>query len=403
MVTLTSQRSARSESATRGDNLLVSREAIRTIRRVSRVVIALLAGLFPLWMAGCATAPERPSMMARPITTESVSDPLTVVLPAPLPDEPATNSAANAATPAAPPSGPAWPADWDNVWLPLETWARYNSLGKPVQFGGGNEAVFVLETTNGQMRVRINSHTLRFGGHDFWIGFTPRLMQGFPYIHALDARKTLQPLLGSAWQLGKPDRTVVVDAGHGGKDSGALSCFNGEYEKAYALDWARRVAILLRECGWNVVMTRTNDAYLTLADRVAIAERAKADVFVSLHFNSGAGNGSQSGVETYCQTPTGMPSSLLRGEDDPREAHPNNQHDDQNFQLATALHRSVVKTSGAADRGVGRARFLGVLRTQNRPAVLVEGGYLTNPDEARKIATPEYRQALAEGVAKALE
>ena len=151
-------------------------------------------------------------------------------------------------------------------------------------------------------------------------------------------------------------------------------------------------------------MTRTNDSTLSLAERVALAEREKGDLYLSLHFNSGPGNGDLAGVETYCLAPTGMPSSLNRGfGDDTRERHPNNAFDDQNFQLATALHRSVLAASSGVDRSVCRARFLGVLRGQNRPAVLIEGGYLSNPQEARKIATSVYRQSLAEGVAKALE
>jgi N-acetylmuramoyl-L-alanine amidase len=305
--------------------------------------------------------------------------------------------------PAAPNGKPAWPREWVNVWLPLETWSKFNQLEKPIQYGSGGDASFVVQTTNGTFRFKVGSHTLEHAGHGFLLGFAPRLIKGFLYVHAIDACKTLQPLLSQPWQLTKANRTIVIDPGHGGRDGGTQSCLDGQYEKIYALDWARRLAVLLSECGWNVVLTRTNDSYLSLADRIAIADRAQADVFVSLHFNSGNGNSSLSGIETYCLTPAGMPSSILRGEDDPRDVHPNNAYDEQNFQLATALHRSALQATGATDRGVGRARFMGVLRGQARPAVLVEGGYLTNPREAQKIATPEYRQALAEALAKALQ
>src|SRR6185436_4205318 len=98
-------------------------------------------------------------------------------------------------------------------------------------------------------------------------------------------------------------------------------------------------------------------------------------------------------------TPTGMPSNLVREyEDDPRETHPNNHYDDQNVQLATRLHRSMLQATGAQDRGVRRARFMAVLRGQQRPAVLLEAGYLTHAEEARRLADPEYRQLLAEAV-----
>ena len=99
-----------------------------------------------------------------------------------------------------------------------------------------------------------------------------------------------------------------------------------------------------------------------------------------------------------------MPSSLVRGrEDDLQQVYPNNTFDTENLQLAFGLHRTLVQTTGAVDRGVRRARLLGVLRWQKRPAVLIEGGYLTHPAEARKIASPDYRQKLAEAVAKGLD
>jgi N-acetylmuramoyl-L-alanine amidase len=98
-----------------------------------------------------------------------------------------------------------------------------------------------------------------------------------------------------------------------------------------------------------------------------------------------------------------MPSSLTRGyEDDPRQTFPNNTFDAENLRYAVRLQRALLPVTGKNDRGVRHARFLGVLRTQNRPAVLVEGGYLSNPAEAKKIGDPAYRQQLAEAVAKAL-
>jgi N-acetylmuramoyl-L-alanine amidase len=99
-----------------------------------------------------------------------------------------------------------------------------------------------------------------------------------------------------------------------------------------------------------------------------------------------------------------MPSSLTRGyNDDPDQVFPNNAFDMENLQYAVRLHRALLKAGETADRGVRRARFLAVLRGQRRPAILIEGGYLSNPDEARRIADPAYRQRLAEAVARALE
>src|SRR4029077_10804117 len=116
------------------------------------------------------------------------------------------------------------------------------------------------------------------------------------------------------------------------------------------------------------------------------AEAHHADLFISLHFNSAAPDKKQAGLETYCLTPMGMPSTLTRGFADlTYESLPNNNFDAQNLQLAVLLHKTLLHASGEEDRGVRRARFIGVLRGQKRPAVLIEGGYLSNPHEAARI------------------
>ena len=197
--------------------------------------------------------------------------------------------------------------------------------------------------------------------------------------------------------------TIVIDAGHGGTDSGTKSVLGYRYEKEFTLDWARRLGWALAPNGWHVLFTRTNDTELSVSNRIAYAEAHKADLFLSLHFNSSAPNDQQVGLETYCLTPTGMPSTVTRGfGDDSGLAFPNNAFDAQNLQFALRVHRALLQVNGKRDRGVRRARFLGVLRGQHCPAILVEGGYLSNPQEAGRIADPAYRQKLAEAVAHAL-
>jgi N-acetylmuramoyl-L-alanine amidase len=357
------------------------------------------AGLLGILLAGCQTALPPSSKPQPALATVIVPEPINVATPAPL-FIPATETNEPPSTAAAQP----WPREWENAWVPLESWGRYNGLGKPIQLAGGLEPLFQMPTTNGLLLVKIGSQTLNFDGLQYGLGFAPRLIRGLPYVHSLDARKTLQTLLAGCFRLPAGNRTIVLDPGHGGRDSGAFSSVSRDCEKDYTLDLALRLARLLVAGGWNVVLTRTNDIDLSLADRVAKANHANAQLFLSLHFNSGLPNRDLAGVETYCLTPTGLPSNLVRDyEDDPRESHPNNAFDDQNVLLAAHLHRSVLRATGTIDRGVRHARFMAVLRGQNRPAVLLEGGYLSNPSEAHRIATPEYRQALAAGVAAALE
>jgi N-acetylmuramoyl-L-alanine amidase len=299
---------------------------------------------------------------------------------------------------------PTWPTNWLNTWISLESWGKYNNLGKPIRISSTPSPTYQVQGTNAAMSIKVGSRVASCNGLECWLGYAPQLINGLPFIHSLDAQKNFQPLLSGPNYRFKTNHTIAIDPGHGGKDSGARSVFNGEFEKAYTLDWAQRLARLLASNGWNVVLTRTRDVDVSLPDRVAVSDHANADLFLSLHFNSGLPNRELAGIETYCLTPTGMPSSLIRTyEDDPRQSYPNNVFDEQNFQVAVQLHRTLLQSTGATDRGLRRARFMGVLRGQNRPAVLLEAGYLSNAREAKNIASPEYRQKLAEAAAKALD
>lgn len=326
------------------------------------------------------------------MATVEVHDDLQIATPAPLPVPPPTPAEASG-----------WPTNWANSWIPLESWAQLNGLRKPVIVPANPHPMFVLQTASGTLSMKGGSRIGQYSGLEYWLGFAPQIVNNLAYIQSVDAKKTLQPLIDSG-NYRPPGGVIVIDPGHGGSDTGTRGVATVAPEKVYTLDWALRLRPLLEARGWKVVLTRTGDTEVSLWDRVMIADKANAAIFLSLHFNSGAQNRELAGVETYCLTPTGMPSHLVRGyEDDMRQTFPNNTYDEQNLMLALRLHRSMVRHAGAADRGLRRARFMGVLRGQNRPAVLIEAGYLSNPAEARKIATAEYRQRLAEAVARGLE
>jgi len=286
-------------------------------------------------------------------------------------------------------------------WVPLGRWARENKAGSLTNLPSNGHPTFGLDTATGQFIVHTGSDMAQWGGLELRLGFAPQLIGEEPFLHRLDIEKNLLPILLSPQKPAPGPRVMVLDPGHGGADSGTRSA-KGALEKDYNLDWALRLQPLLIASGWKVFLTRTNDTQLTLTDRVNCAARHKADVFISLHFNA-AGLPHHSGIETYCVTPSGMPSSVTRGyDDDDTLVFPNNHYDAQNLQLALEIHRAALRATGGNDRGVRRARFLSVLRGQNCPAVLIEGGYLSNPEEADRIATEEYRQLLAEAVAKAM-
>jgi len=167
--------------------------------------------------------------------------------------------------------------------------------------------------------------------------------------------------------------TIVIDPGHGGRDPGAWnhpSVVSKLPEKTIVLDIAKKVERLLTQRGANVIMTRTTDVYPTLQERAAIAERSRADLFVSIHADSAA-RASASGAEVhiYLQAPTAS-------------------------QKAAHRMMAAFKRGGIHYRGIHRSNFH-VLREHSRPAILIECGFLTNRSDARKLNTDSYRTKIA--------
>lgn len=168
--------------------------------------------------------------------------------------------------------------------------------------------------------------------------------------------------------------TVVIDAGHGGHDSGARSV-TGAPEKQLTLDTARRVSRILRASGLRIVETRTGDYFIPLDQRVASSNRLRNVVFVSIHYNW-VKKSKPSGVETFFYSPSSS-------------------------RLAANIQREVAKNSGSPNRGI-KQRRLYVLRNNKRPAVLCELGFVSNPSENRILQTAAGRQRLAEAVARGI-
>ncbi|MGB8342681.1 MAG: N-acetylmuramoyl-L-alanine amidase [Chthoniobacterales bacterium] len=173
------------------------------------------------------------------------------------------------------------------------------------------------------------------------------------------------------WSAIRRPSTVVIDAGHGGFDRGGIP---GQRvaEKTMALDVAQRLAARLRKAGYRVIMTRDSDVFVTLGDRVRIANSYPNAIFVCIHFNSATRAGAN-GIETYY-------------------------YSNNSAALAANIHRQVVSGTATDNRGIRRRGYY-VLRNTRIPAVLVECGFLTNPMEARLALQSSYRQELADRIA----
>jgi len=171
---------------------------------------------------------------------------------------------------------------------------------------------------------------------------------------------------------------VVIDPGHGGRDVGAVG--NGVQEKDLVLPISLRLGRALQNMGYTVEYTRTTDVEIDLEPRVQFANRLQADVFLSIHANSLASrNSSVSGVETYH-----APGATL------------------GFALATMVHQQVISATGARDRGVRSARFY-VIRHTTMPGILLETGFVTNPQEAANLSNPAYQERLAQATAQGVD
>jgi N-acetylmuramoyl-L-alanine amidase len=168
---------------------------------------------------------------------------------------------------------------------------------------------------------------------------------------------------------------VLIDPGHGGKDPGAVG-LGGLREKDILLPISKRIAQVLQQNGVQVVMTRDSDYFVTLPGRVKLAERANADIFVSIHANAvGPGRSDVSGLETY--------------------------YYDSGLGLARTVHNSILQSVNVKDRGVRRARFF-VLRKSSMPSILVETGYLTGRDDNAKLRSSAYQNKMADAIARGI-
>ena len=360
-------------------------------------------------LAGCATTKKWPEeTISAPDTTHgdpalNWADAKAVKQPPPplSVKQPPAKKTVNSPPPVVRQTAPAEPV---RTWVPLHRWTALHNTGTPHFLTSAPLTTYAISSLNGVMILAVGSKKATWNGMEIQLGFEPQLIDGEIYVHGLDLQKNLEPLLSAPPLTFGTNRVIVVDPGHGGMNSGTKSVLAGRYEKDFTLDWAKRLKPLLEANGWQVFLTRTNDVEIPIYARIAFADAHHADVFISLHFNSAAPDTKQSGLETYSLTPTGMASTLTRGYDDPVwEIYAGNQYDAQNLQLAVSLHNALLHATGEEDRSVRRARFMGVLTGQHRPAILIEGGYLSNPQQARRIEDPEFRQKLAEAVAGALK
>src|SRR5213595_2314876 len=295
--------------------------------------------------------------------------------------------------------------DWQIIkvsgqdYLSVDNVSRFYGLpagiaasGEKVEFEAAKNP---LEFVGGSREAIIN-------GARSWLCFPVIEQNGKILVSRTDVAKTFEPLVRPhrVPNVGKV-QTIVVDPGHGGYDKGQVSGYG--YEKDFALDVARKLRPLLLAKGLRVIMTREGDYFVPLEVRAKIANAARNSIFVSIHFNATNDNPNATGFEIFSFTPRGAPSTS-----DSAVAlssfnmQPGSEVDAQSMALSACIYHSLLGHITEYDRGIKRARFA-VLRLTKVPAVLIEGGFLTERGESRLISNKDWRGKLAAAIGVGIE
>jgi N-acetylmuramoyl-L-alanine amidase len=260
---------------------------------------------------------------------------------------------------------------------------RFEAVSSPLEFVGGSREVII-------------------NGARSWLCFPVIEHEGKYLVSRTDLAKTIEPLLRPQRvpNAGKVE-TVVLDPGHGGHDKGALSRYGSE--KDFALDVARTLRTVLQAKGLRVIMTREGDYFVPLEVRAQIANAARNSIFVSIHFNATDRDPNATGFEIFSFTPRGAPSTSDNSvAPSSLSMQAGTTVDAQSVALSACIYHSMIGHIPEFDRGIKRARFA-VLRLTRVPAVLVEGGFLTERGESQLIAKKEWRARLAQAIGAGVE
>lgn len=262
---------------------------------------------------------------------------------------------------------------------------KLTTSGKLMNYSGSGKK---LEMEQATRRIYWNKMCIM-------LGYPVQLSGWTPCVSDSDWRSTLRVLFYPSAVPRHRLKTITLDAGHGGSDKGASGRIS--HEKNITLKLTRRVAAILRSCGYQVHLTRNSDVAVPLKQRAEKQRAAKTDLFVSIHVNA-TSKKNVSGIETYALTPADAPSTNGKAE---TIRHPSNRFDLNNFFLACHLQGAMISRTKAFDRGVKRARFA-VLREIDAPGALVEIGFISNPAEERNLNTPAYLEKVARGIAEGI-
>jgi len=295
--------------------------------------------------------------------------------------------------------------DWQIIkvnghdYLTVENIAKFYGLTANVVPSGEK---IRLEAVKNPLEFVRGSREAMINGARSWLCFPLVEKDGKILVSRTDVAKTIEPLLRPqrVANVGKV-QTVILDPGHGGHDKGQLSRYG--YEKDFNLDVARKLRPFLQAKGLRVIMTREGDYFVPLEVRAQIANATRNSIFVSIHFNGTNDDPNATGFEIFSFTPRGAPStSDNAAAPSSLSMQPGSEVDAQSMALSVCIYHSLLGHIPEFDRGIKRARFA-VLRLTRVPAVLIEGGFLTERGESQLIAKKDWRANLAQAIGVGIE
>jgi N-acetylmuramoyl-L-alanine amidase len=284
-------------------------------------------------------------------------------------------------------------------YLTIENISRFYGLPAGVVAQGEKMR---FETVKNPLEFVSGSREAMINGARSWLCFPLIEQDGKYLVSRTDVAKTIEPLVRPHRVLNVGNvQTIVLDPGHGGYDKGQVSRYG--YEKDFALDVARKLRPLLQAKGVRVIMTREGDYFVPLEVRAKIANAARNSIFVSIHFNATNDDPNATGFEIFSFTPRGAPStSDTTLTSSSYSMQPGSEVDAQSMALSACIYHSLLGHIPEYDRGIKRARFA-VLRLTKVPAVLIEGGFLTERGECKLIANKDWRAKLAGAIGVGIE
>ncbi len=253
------------------------------------------------------------------------------------------------------------------------------------------------------LKFEVDTRYCELNNRKIYMGRPLSLYKKRPYITQKDYLLTIRPILAPQTLEKKQIlRRIVLDAGHGGRDVGAQNTGRKLREKDLALDVALRLQKKLQTDGFQVFLTRKSDRYIPLDQRAEFANRMNADLFISIHFNS-VDKPSVLGLETYLlPQPWTSSSSRLKLQEMDKQSYPGNSNDGWNSLVGFFVHKTLVEKMVVVDRGLKRSRFK-VLKNLQCPGMLVELGFISHPETARRLETIQYRDQLASALAQGIK